>query len=84
MLAGVSYQKIDDQGLHIQINGENKVLEVDNVVICAGQVSVNALYQSLNPYGKDKAVHLIGGAYLAAEVDAKRAIKEGAELAARL
>ena len=84
MLGGVSYRLIDDQGLHISIEGEERLLEVDNVVICAGQLSVNALYQSLNPYGKSKHVHLIGGAFLAAEVDAKRAIKEGSELASRL
>jgi len=84
MIGGVQYRLIDDQGLHISQDGEERLLEVDNVVICAGQVSVNRLYQSLNPYGKSKQVHLIGGAYLAAEVDAKRAIREGCELAARL
>ncbi|MBX2883736.1 MAG: NADPH-dependent 2,4-dienoyl-CoA reductase, partial [Granulosicoccus sp.] len=84
MLGGVSYRLIDDQGLHISIEDEERLLEVDNVVICAGQLSVNELYQSLNPYGKSQNVHLIGGAYLAAEVDAKRAIKEGSELASKL
>ena len=84
LLAGVSYQKIDDHGLHVQIEGNNYVLEVDNIVVCAGQLSVNDLYQKLDPYGKNNHVHLIGGAYVAAEVDAKRAIREGAELAARI
>ena len=84
MLGGVAYQKIDDQGLHILIEDKPEVLEVDNVIVCAGQLSVNELYQSLDPYGKNDHVHLIGGAYLAAEVDAKRAIREGALLAARL
>ena len=84
LLGGVSYQKIDDNGLHIQVDGINQVLEVDNIVVCAGQLSVNELYQQLDPYGKNNHVHLIGGAYLAAEVDAKRAIREGAELAARI
>ena len=84
LLGGVTYQKIDDNGLHIQVDGINQVLEVDNIVICAGQLSVNNLYQQLDPYGKNNHVHLIGGAYLAAEVDAKRAIREGAELAARI
>lgn len=84
LLAGVSYQKIDDHGLHVHIEGVNYLLEVDNIVICAGQRSVNDLYQKLDPYGKNNHVHLIGGAYLAAEVDAKRAIREGAELAARI
>lgn len=84
MLGGVSYRLIDDQGLHIEIDGEQKLLEVNNVIICAGQTSVNSLYQQLDGYGKNRHVHLIGGAYLAAEVDAQRAIREGAELAARL
>ena len=84
LLGGVSYQKIDDNGLHIHVDGVNQVLEVDNIVVCAGQLSVNDLYQQLDPYGKNNHVHLIGGAYLAAEVDAKRAIREGAELAARI
>ena len=84
LLGGVKYTHIDDRGLHIEIDQKPRLLEVDNVVVCAGQTSVNELYQTLNPYGKDKRIHLIGGAYLAAEVDAKRAIKEGTELAARL
>jgi len=84
MLGGVAYQKIDDAGLHIVVDGETRVIEVDNVVICAGQLSVNDIYQALNPYGKNDRVHLVGGAYIAAEVDAKRAIREGTTLAARL
>ena len=84
MLGGVRYLKIDDRGLHIETEGKGQVLEVDNVVVCAGQLSVNTLYQELNPYGKNNKVHLIGGAYLAAEVDAERAIREGTELAARI
>jgi len=84
MLSGVRYLKIDDFGLHIEINGQSRLLSVDNIVICAGQLSLNDLYQALNPYGKEKQVHLIGGALLAAEVDAKRAIREGATLGARL
>ena len=84
MLGGVRYLKIDDHGLHIEVDGVSQILAVDNVVVCAGQLSVNALYQGLNPYGKNKKVHLIGGAYLAAEVDAERAIREGTELAARI
>ncbi len=84
MLGGVKYESIDDRGLHIQVGEEKQLLEVDNVIICAGQLSVNQLYQQLNPYGKDNKVHLIGGAFLAAEVDARRAIQQGAELAARI
>lgn len=83
-IGGVSYTQVDDRGLHIVVNGEPRLIEVDNVVICAGQLSVNELYQALNPWGKSRHVHLVGGAYLAAEVDAERAIREGAEVAARI
>ena len=78
MIGGVTYQKIDDEGLHILINGQPQVLEVDNVVICAGQVSNNALFNLLKE--KNLPVHLIGGALQAGEVDAKRAIEEGVKL----
>jgi 2,4-dienoyl-CoA reductase (NADPH2) len=78
MIGGVTYQKIDDEGLHILINGEPQVLEVDNIVICAGQVSNNGLFNTLKE--KNFPVHLIGGALQAGEVDAKRAIEEGVKL----
>jgi 2,4-dienoyl-CoA reductase (NADPH2) len=78
MLSDVTYQKIDDEGLHILINGTPQVLEVDNVVICAGQVSNNTLFTALK--AKNLNVHLIGGALQAGEVDAKRAIEEGVKL----
>lgn len=79
MLNGVQYLKIDEQGLHILVNDETKILDVDHIVVCAGQESVNDLYHQL----KDKqSVHVIGGAKLAGELDAKRAILQGAELAA--
>lgn len=71
----VSYQKIDDRGLHIVHKGESKVLEVDNVVICAGQVSQVNLSTALNTAGIKFTI--VGGAKLAAELDAKRAIEEG-------
>ena len=80
MIAGASYDKIDDQGLHITVNDQPKVLEVDNVIICAGQESFTAMYEQLKADGKN--VHLIGGAKEAGELDAKRAIRQGAELAA--
>ncbi|NUF99528.1 NADPH-dependent 2,4-dienoyl-CoA reductase [Acinetobacter oleivorans] len=80
MLAGVQYDKVDDQGLHITIDGQPSVLEVDHVVICAGQESFTAMYDQLKTEGKN--VHLIGGAKEAGELDAKRAIRQGAELAA--
>lgn len=82
MIAGVEYHKIDEQGLHISVNGEHQVLDVDHVVICAGQESFTAMYEQLQQAGK--SVHLIGGAKQAGELDAKRAIRQGAELAARI
>ncbi|ENX15580.1 hypothetical protein F895_02126 [Acinetobacter sp. CIP 64.2] len=82
MIAGASYDKVDDQGLHITVDGQSRVLEVDNVVICAGQESYTAMFDQLKADGKN--VHLIGGAKEAGELDAKRAIRQGAELAAIL
>lgn len=82
MLAEVKYLQIDDQGLHIELNGQRRILPVDTVVICAGQVSNTELAAPLRNAGLK--VHVIGGAKEAAELDAKRAIKEGAELAASL
>jgi 2,4-dienoyl-CoA reductase (NADPH2) len=80
MIAGASYEKIDDQGLHIVVNDKPVLLEVDHVVICAGQESYTAMFDELKAAGKN--VHLIGGAKEAGELDAKRAIRQGAELAA--
>ncbi len=82
MIAGASYDKVDDQGLHITVDGQSRVLEVDNVVICAGQESYTVMFDQLKADGKN--VHLIGGAKEAGELDAKRAIRQGAELAAVL
>jgi 2,4-dienoyl-CoA reductase (NADPH2) len=79
MIAGCSYDKIDDQGLHITVDGNEKVLEVDNVIICAGQDPMRELVEGLN-----KPYHLIGGADVAAELDAKRAIDQGTRLAAAM
>jgi len=76
MMPACTYEKIDDQGLHIDIAGEKKVLEVDNVVLCAGQDPLRELTEGLN-----KPFHLIGGADVAAELDAKRAINQGTKLA---
>ncbi|MET3116002.1 2,4-dienoyl-CoA reductase (NADPH2) [Undibacterium sp. GrIS 1.8] len=83
MLAGVEYLKIDDQGLHITVNGQARVLEVDNVILCAGQESLTVLMPD-KPTDQSPRFHKIGGAALASELDAKRAIKEGAELAVSL
>ncbi|WP_343596705.1 NADPH-dependent 2,4-dienoyl-CoA reductase [Acinetobacter sp.] len=82
MMSGVDYQKIDDLGLHITVNGQSICLEVDHIVVCAGQNSYTAMYTQLVEHGKN--VHLIGGAKEAGELDAKRAISQGAELAAMI
>ena len=82
MITGVEYTKIDDQGLHISVNGQHQVLAVDNVIICAGQEPQRELQAAIEALGK--TVHLIGGADVAAELDAKRAIRQGAELAAQI
>ncbi|CAL2083613.1 2,4-dienoyl-CoA reductase [Tenacibaculum sp. 190524A02b] len=78
----VQYQKVDDKGIHYIQNEEEKVLEVDNVIICAGQLPFKELYEPLKAKGVN--VHLIGGADVAAELDAKRAINQGSRLAAEL
>ena len=82
MIAGVEYLKIDNQGLHILEQGTPRVLEVDNVVLCTGQLSQKELLEELQQAGHK--VHLIGGAQYAGELDAKRAIRQGAELAATI
>lgn len=82
MISSATYDKIDDLGLHITTNGQSRVLEVDNVVICAGQLSHKQLFDPLKESGVN--VHLIGGADVAAELDAKRAIDQGSRLAAKL
>ena len=82
MRNGVAYQRIDDAGLHIATEAGTELLAVEHVVICAGQESVNALARELAASGKP--VHVIGGALLAAELDAERAIREGVTLAVSL
>lgn len=83
-LSGVTYDRIDDAGLHVTVDGSPQVLDVDHVVVCAGQESVRGLYDDLLAASFPGRVHLIGGADVAAELDAKRAIKQGTELAAAL
>ncbi|BEE19005.1 NADPH-dependent 2,4-dienoyl-CoA reductase [Aeromonas enteropelogenes] len=80
MLSGVQYLRIDDEGLHIQVGDKQQCLPVDQVIICAGQEPLKELQVGLQAAGKP--VHIIGGADVAAELDAKRAIRQGAELAA--
>lgn len=82
MLSGVRYECIDDDGLHIHINGEAQCLPVDHVIVCAGQEPCRDLQPALEAAGMK--VHLIGGADVAAELDAKRAIGQGVRLAAVL
>ncbi|MGX5833436.1 oxidoreductase [Aeromonas piscicola] len=80
MLSGVQYLRIDDDGLHIQVGETRQCLPVNQVIICAGQEPLKELQAGLQAAGKP--VHIIGGADVAAELDAKRAIRQGAELAA--
>ncbi|WP_327695015.1 NADPH-dependent 2,4-dienoyl-CoA reductase [Streptomyces sp. NBC_00459] len=82
MTPGVQYDRIDDAGLHVTVDGTSTVLPVDTVVLCTGQDPRRDLYDELLAAGR--SVHLIGGADVAAELDAKRAIKQGTELAAAL
>ncbi|MAD22525.1 MAG: NADPH-dependent 2,4-dienoyl-CoA reductase [Halomonas sp.] len=81
-LAGCEYVRIDDAGLHIRREGQEQVVEVDTIVVCAGQESVRDLISPLAQAGS--RVHVIGGADEAAELDAKRAIDQGTRLAASL
>ena len=76
-VSGATYDRIDDAGLHITVDGEQRLIECDHVVICAGQESVRDLYDAVGG-------HLIGGADVAAELDAKRAILQATELVAAL
>ena len=79
MIGGVSYERVDDAGLHITLKELPRTLDVDHVVICAGQEPLRALQAPLQAAGV--TVHLIGGAHTAGELDAKRAIRQAAELA---
>jgi 2,4-dienoyl-CoA reductase (NADPH2) len=82
MLADVNYTKVDDQGLHITKGETQEILDVDHIIICAGQESLKELEAGL--LAANQKVHLIGGANIAAQLDAKMAIKEASELAAKL
>lgn len=82
MMAGVEYKALTDEGLEIVIDGETRILDVDNVIVCAGQLSNTTLADELIALGAD--VEIIGGASYASELDAKRAIRQGAELAASI
>ncbi|MFH7807336.1 FAD-dependent oxidoreductase [Acinetobacter sp. BSP-153] len=83
MLRGVQYKAVTDEGLWVEMAGQDQLLRVDTIVVCAGQESV----KDLMPSAEQNTLanyHIIGGAKLAAELDAKRAIREGAEIAAKL
>ena len=82
MLGGVAYERFDESGFHISVDGKPRVLPVDNIVICAGQEPNRTLAEELVAAGK--IVHVIGGADVALELDAKRAIDQGTRLAASL
>ncbi|OEE99866.1 NADPH-dependent 2,4-dienoyl-CoA reductase [Vibrio crassostreae 9ZC13] len=82
LLGGVSYNKIDDQGLHISVGKKEQVLDVDSVIVCAGQVSVRPFEDMWQEFGGK--LHVIGGADYAGELDAVRAIRQGVELAIKL
>lgn len=82
MVSGCEYIKIDDEGLHLTVNGDAQLLDVDHIIVCAGQEPLRELQDPLEALGL--SVHLIGGAYIAAELDAKRAIDQGTRLAAKL
>lgn len=79
-MSGVEYRRIDDQGLHITVGNEPDILDVDTVILCAGQTPLRTLYDELE--GEGLNLHLVGGAYEAAELDAKQAINQASYLAA--
>ena len=81
-VSGATYERIDAAGLHLVVDGRPRLLEVDDVVVCAGQESNRRLYDDLVAADPDRPVHLIGGADVAAELDAKRAIEQGMRVAA--
>lgn len=81
-LGGVEYLGVDETGLKIRVDGQERLLEVDHVVVCAGQEPLRELVEGLQ--GAGVTPHLIGGADVAAELDAKRAIEQGSRLAAAL
>ena len=83
-VSGATYDRVDDAGLHLTVDGVPTVLDVDHVVLCAGQESVRGLYDELLTAREPGSVHLIGGADVAAELDAKRAIEQGTRVAAAL
>ncbi|MCF6275634.1 MAG: NAD(P)/FAD-dependent oxidoreductase, partial [Robiginitomaculum sp.] len=82
MINGAEYVKIDDAGLHVLVRGTPEILAVDTIIICAGQTSLRSLYDGLK--ASQVNTHLVGGAFEAGELDAKRAIDQASRLAARI
>ncbi len=82
MLSGTTYRYINENGMCIEVQGKEQFLDVDSIIICAGQIEQNELYEPLKQM--DKKVHLIGGAFKALELDAKHAINQASRLAALL
>ena len=85
MLGGVNYEKISTKGLHVSYGEAREnpaIIEVDDIVLCAGQVPYRDLFDQLKEQGRP--AHIIGGADVASELDAKRAIDQGSRLAAKL
>jgi 2,4-dienoyl-CoA reductase (NADPH2) len=82
MMGGVEYVCIDDAGLHTRVNGEPRLFEADSVVVCAGQTPLRTVYDALRARGV--RAHLVGGAFDAVELDAKRAIDQASRLAAEI
>ena len=80
MINGVEYLKVDDDGLHLRISDKYEILDVDTIIVCAGQLPLRTLYDELIEKGVD--AELVGGAYEAMELDAKRAINQASYLAA--
>ena len=80
MINGVDYHKIDNEGLHLLVNNQPELLAVDTIILCAGQLPLRTLYDELE--GSGMSVTLVGGAYEAAELDAKAAINQSCYLAA--
>mmetsp|Transcript_2802 Transcript_2802/g.3552 ORF Transcript_2802/g.3552 Transcript_2802/m.3552 type:complete len:114 (-) Transcript_2802:1694-2035(-) len=83
MICGVQYKEVNDDGLLISVKGKEKLLQVDHVVICAGQESNRDLWDSLHT-DKSRQYFLIGGSELAAEIDAMRAIDQGTRLGLKI
>lgn len=80
--SGVTYKNIEENGIRIEVKGQEKLIETDNIILCAGQVSERTLYDELKQAGKDPRI--IGGADVAAEIDAYRAIRQGTILASEI